>query len=351
MAATVLAAVVTVLALHAFFVISPYRTDFRGRYNEGSAWRNRGQLYTLNPSLNTHPPIVTALFFSPLSRLPYRSAQALATCLNMIGVLASLRRIARELRLTPLRVVWMSSLLLASQGMFQQWAMGQFIGILLYPVTRAWIAYRSGYNTSAGLWLLPVVVIKPPLVLLALLLPFRSWAATLGGALVVFAIAIVVTGIDPWGAWLRAGSEINWLALPLNASLWGMAARWQQGSCRALRMGELAWPAIASVVAAAGALWWHGIRQTDHDRRFLCAGLWSVLLSPLGWVYYLPLVTGAATATWPNSRLAYVSYLFLLAPVGRNDPASGVLSGSIMFLGVMCAWVSWFQGEPQPRNA
>lgn len=337
----VLAAVMTALALYGFFWIFPDRTDFRARYNEGIAWRHGTDLYTPNPSLNTHPPTVTALVFAPLSLLPYPAAQAVSTALNGLAVIASVRVIARTLRLSTPQVVWMSGLLLATQGMIQHWAMGQFIGLLLYPVTKAWVASRDGLNVTSGLWLAPVVAVKPPLALLALLLPWPTWvtAGALSGG--TSAIAVLLTGVEPWIAWLREGSKINWLAVPFNASLWGMAARWQQGNCWWIRMSELTPLSTAAVLIAGAGLAWHTLQQSDRDRRFFCAGLWSVLLSPLGWAYYLPLVAGPATATWRRSSLAVIAYVLLLAPVGQNRPDAGLLAGSIMFTGVVCAWMAW----------
>jgi hypothetical protein len=337
----VVALVMTGMAIYGFLRVFPNQTDFRARYNEGIAWRHQSALYTLNPSLNTHPPVVTALFFAPLSRLPYPVAQVVSTGMNLVAVIASLRLIARTLDLSATQTVWASGLLLGTQGMFQHWAMGQFIGILLYPVTRAWMASRGGDDLEAGLWLAPVIFVKPPLALLAILLPWGTWVTA--GTLSAFAsgLGVLMTGAQPWLTWLKAGSEINWLALPLNASLWGMAARWQQGDCSWFRMADLSVASTAAVLSIGGGLAWHALRQRDRDRRFFFAGLWSVLLAPLGWVYYLPLVAGAATASWPRSWIVVVAYGLLLAPAGENLPDASLMLGSFMFVGVACSWLAW----------
>lgn len=315
-------------------------SDFYARYQEGLAWNTGAPLYQPVPSLNTHPPVVTWLLFGPLARLPYPLAQLVSLSLNLLGLGLSLRIIARTLALSRFQVLWTVALLSASQAMFQHWAMGQFIGMLLYPVTQAWAAYRDGGFVTAGLWLAPAIAMKPPLALLALLLPWPTWmvAGSLSAALSVASVPF--TGLSPWVAWLEAGARVSWLALPFNASLWGLAARWQQGSCDWFRMADFTPVSVAFVLVTGAWLAWHAVRQQDRDTRFLCAGLWSVLLSPLGWVYYLPLVLGPLVAQWPG-RWGLVAYLLLQVPVGANTPDFSVWAGSLMFLGTLVGWWAW----------
>lgn len=336
-------ALTVAVGLH-FFWFGPERTDFYARYNEGIAWRTGAPLYTLNPSLNTHPPIISLLLFAPLSFLPYPAAQVISTVLNVVGFVASVRVIARTIGLSRWQVALSVALLSLTQGMLQHWATGQFVGYMLYPATKAWAAYRSGDDRRAGLWLAPLIVAKPPVALLGLLLGRRVafTAGVLSASLA--AVGILATGWAPWEQWVAAGSQIDWVALPLNASLWGLAGRWQQMHCGPLAISDLNGWAIAFVAVAGAGFAWHAWQQSDRDLRFFCSGLWSVLLSPLGWPYYLALVFGPAVARWPQSWPGVAAYTLLLAPVGENTPDFSVWSGSIMCVAVCLGWFAWTHG-------
>jgi hypothetical protein len=336
----ILAVMVTALSLR-FFVQNPEATDFRARYNEGTAWRHDQPLYQPNPSVNTHPPSVTWIFFGPLSRLPYPMAQAVSTGLNMTGVGLSLVLIARALVLTRYHVLWMVGLLLASQGMLQHWAAGQFIGLLMYPVTRSWLSFRKHRQVAAGLWLAPAIAMKPPLALLALLLPWPVWISAGVSSAALSAATLPFTGLAAWSIWLETGFAIDWVGRPFNASLWGLAARTQLGYSGDIGLSALQPVFTVAVLAALGAFAFDAVRQANKDGRFLLAGIWSVLASPLGWVYYLPLVVGPAVALWPASWTVIASYLMLQAPVGANTPDFGWLSGSLGCAGTLGLWFSF----------
>ena len=337
---------ITTMALYAFFMIVGERVDFYARYQEGVAWRTGAPLYQPHPSVNMHTPVVTLLVFAPLSRLPYTAAQILWTALNVIALAGAVRVIARTLALKPGQIVLVLSLLLLTHGMAQHWLLGQWTGLLLYPVTQAWAAYRSGRHVHAGVWLAPVIALKPPFALLALLLPWPTWLTA--GALSAAAslVGMAATGLDPWTAWIQAGSSVDWLAPRFNASLWGVAARWQVGVDGAIRMSDLHIVSIALVVSAGVGLAVHALAQRDRDRRFFCAGLFSVLLSPLGWGYYLPLVAGPAIGIWTRSRLAWTAFgLTMGAVLNYTD---------LRFLTVpcvLCAWFAWTRSDALPGRA
>lgn len=336
----VIALCLTGAALWFFFGPGAQRNDFYARYQEGIAWRTGGPLYEAIPSVNTHAPSITLLVFAPLSRLPYPVAQIIVTGLNVIAVALSLGLVRRALGLSRPAFVWLMGLLLASQSMFQHWAMGQFIGVLMYPMTRAWLAYRAGALVTAGSWMAPVIAMKPPFALAAILLPAPVWVTAGILSAAGSALTVPFTGWQPWQEWLDAGSAVTWIARPFNASLWGLAARIQLGHTGELALADLAPAGVLLVLAAAVLLASRVVREADPDRRFLLAGLWSVLASPLGWAYYLPMLLGPMTALWSSAWLV-AAYLLLQAPIGDNGSHYGIVLGSAIVVGTLIGWIVW----------
>lgn len=341
-----LAALATTVSISGFFLF-PDKTDLWARYLEGAAWLAGTPLYQPVPSVNMFPPSVTMLVFAPMARGPFWLAQALCVALNLVALAASVRAIARELALPERQIVVMSAVLLALHGMYQSWMLGQFTGVLLFLVTRSWIAYRGERLEASGAWLAPLIATKPTFAVIALLLPARVWivAGLLSMALTVAGVA--ATGVDVWRQWLAAGSNVTWLAFPFNASVWGMAARWQPGKTRDASITDLHPGWILAVVAAIAALSLHAWTRRQADTRFNYAVMVSILASPLGWIYYIPLLAGPAMATWPQSLGAAAACAALMSPmIGRLHGAGPVL-GSMYFAGLMGAWLAWNRTRPK----
>ena len=343
-----LAVPLTMLAVAEYFK-RPYVIDFRLFYLEGAAWLAHKPLYSGVNALNMNPPSLTVLLFAPLALIPYRAAQILWFVLSVAAVAGSLRTIARALRLSFEQTLQAAALLILMHGSLQAWAIGQLTWpVLLYPLTRAWVSYRDGRFGATGAWLAPAIVAKPPLALLALALPAGVWipAGAISGSVTLATAAF--TGLGPWRAWLHAGGQVNWLARPFNLSLWGVAARFTGPKAR---IGDLSIAWIAAVLLVGLAGWWLAGRERSADRRMFYAGLWSLLMSPLGWGYYLPLVAGPAVAIWPGSPTAVAAYILALLPVGGAPPGDPI-ADSLGFAGVLLAWYAAARrNAASPRSA
>jgi hypothetical protein len=348
LAVMTLAVFTTVISVYGFLLF-PHKTDLLARYREGQAWVQGTPLYLPIPSVNMFPPWVTQLIFAPMSRLPFRAVQVGCLALNALALAISLRSIAGTLGLSATRTVAMSAVLLSLHGMLQSWMLGQFTGLLLLPTTLSWIAFRKGRHVLSGAWLAPVIALKPTFAMLALLLPVPVWLSAGLLSLTLTLIGVAMTGTEAWRHWIAAGASVDWIRLPFNASLWGLVARWQAGEPPARALQDLNPFVITGVLIAIVFLARHARTSRQPDRRYFFATVVSVLASPLGWIYYVPLAVGPATATWPGSLLAMAACAVLISPMIGPLHEAGPVLGSMYFVGLMGAWVAWAVAEKVPE--
>jgi hypothetical protein len=199
--------------------------------------------------------------------------------------------------------------------------------------------------TRAGLWLAPAIAAKPPLALVALALPWPITASAGIAAATGTVMIAVVTGLEPWIAWLDQSSKVDWLAAPANASLWGFVARWQAGGLsNGVSLSNLH-PSVllGSLLVIAGA-WRIAFTEPSRDRRFFFAILWSLLASPLGWIYYLPLSFQAAVASWPRTNLAWTACALAMIPFGNRETFDPWMQ-PCFFAVIPCAWLAWTRSQ------
>jgi glycosyl transferase family 87 len=346
------AAWATGFALYAFWRVGMDRSDFFLFYASGHAWWAGGTVYPLDQNPNLNPPTAVVALFAPLARLPYLAAQILWTLAGAVALFCSLRITARTLRLTTEQVLWVLAILSVTHAAFLVWMQGQLTWLLMYPVTRAWLALRSDAPVRAGLWLAPAIAIKPILALLPLVLPWRVWL-TAGLVSAAMTLAIILwTGWSPWQEWLHVGNSVAWLEWPPNASLWGLAARLQSGELKRLSLGGLNRWSVAAVLAAGALLWIFSVRQPNTDRRFTFAIFWTVLMSPLGWIYYLPLGLAPMVASWPRNSFIWLAVACLVVPFHMIQAwfASPIVVrtvGCLYGLAVIIALAVWMRSDSQ----
>ena len=163
---------------------------------------------------------------------------------------------------------------------------GQPIGVFALLCMAAWRAQRRREWRLAG-FLLGVLVSLKPFLACFLLLPFvrREWTTLLWSvATTVLSVAVGIgaAGIHSFSRWIEIGRQVVWFEHPMNASLAGLLAR--AGN------GWQVWLALALLLVLATVA---AIRQVDDvDAGWLACGVLSLLVNPLGWMYYLPLLAG-----------------------------------------------------------
>ena len=272
------------------------------------------------------------------------------TITGLIGVAFSIRELARSGHLSAQTTAWVSVGLLVSFPAQIVWQRGQVTWLLLYPMTRAWIAYRKHRPYIAGAWLAPVIAVKPILALMPFCLGWTTlWTSGLGSAALA-AIGIGITGWRDWADWLAAVSRVVWYAWPLNASIWSVGVRAM--GVRAMERTTLAvlptaWIVIAVFVGVAILVTAWRVRA-DRDRRWAIAGIYVLALAPLGWIYYLPLFTGALAlllTTRVPSPLLRIGVMCQMVPipvfrgVAETSPWLFATLGSLYWWGLVSLWI------------
>ena len=204
--------------------------------------------------------------------------------------------------------------------------------LLLLPFTAAWRAARHGRVWTAGVLLGVCASLK--LFLLAFVVWFivlRAWRGVAGvaaGFVGSMGLGVAVYGAAPFGQWLETLTRIAWWALPMNISTRGLAERIFNAKppflpvYSAPALAFPAWLLMASGVAVlTGWRVWSSARPADTDKAWATLLVAALLVSPLGWIYYLPLATAP---------------LLLMADRGclpwRRGWAGGVFSVAILLL-------------------
>lgn len=349
-ALAVVAFVLTALAVQSFVLADlSEETAFAAFYRSAARWSTGGPMYAASDAHNPNllPPIVTAIVITPFTSLPPGIVPLAWTLLGALAFGASVREIARVLDLDWQQTAGAVLVLAITAGWFYSWQQGQITWLLLYPMTRAWIAMRNGRPIAAGLWLAPVIVAKPIVAVVALCWPWRAWLTAGLSSAGIAMLGILAMGWPTWRAWLDASAYISWISHPANASLWGALVRVHTGHAYTGSVAGLsALPMPLLIVAGLlAAFAGRCVRQTrDLDRRTASALLLMVWLSPLGWVYYLPLAFGPFVASWPGRR-AYGPIALLVVPMALVLPFLGDSALWVRACGsaytIAVAWAAW----------
>lgn len=248
--------------------------------------------------LNFNSPLFVAL------TSPVIASFWLWVALNLSGLAVALWQLSR-------RASWE----LAALGIMAPLAGGLSIELgqptlLMLPLAVA--AWRS--PVAVGL----LMSLKPFLGLFVIVaLGQRRWREALISGAVCVAVWCVLWLVNPtlMAQWIGALRHASWIGLPLNASVFGVVAR----------LGWPTWSALLAALLVLGVTLWRPSWAST-----FCAAL---LISPMGWSYYLPWTVGplldAVPVTW------------LIAPwLLLNLPQTVLLhgGGSVIFAAVMLVW-------------
>jgi hypothetical protein len=236
-------------------------------------------------------------------------------------------------------------------------ALGQVTAVLAVPVALSWWEDRRGHSYRAGAWLGPVLVTKPILLVVPLYWSLQRRASALSacaatGALTVLA-GMTVYGTGAYTSWLRNFDRVTWHWQTMNASLSGALARacgpagtfTPFASC-APWVGWVFLVILASLFAATA--WVLSRPGVTTDRAWAVALTAMLLLSPLGWVYYVWWLVPPVWYAGVPGPAAVVGILLLLAPpwanwlLGHSGPILGATVGSMYSYGLLAWWAGLF---------
>jgi alpha-1,2-mannosyltransferase len=338
--------------------------------------RNRGLYRTGQLNLNLPH---THLILLPLVALTARAALTVWIISSLVVLMLCAWSILHALRWHLPALLWLAiGVYLLAWGPAAAFSLTAQISLLLAgPVTAAWLAWRQGRHRRAGLWLGFAAAIKPfLLIFLAYFAVRRDWRALQGFALsaaITIGAGVLVFGVIAYGEWLSQLPRIHWATHYFNASITGAAERVFGRSFYAIA-GHHAWIArtliLIGVVVVAGLTFRHLVRHrtaadvASIDRDWAVMLLASLLLSPLGWVYYLWIAVGPIAAAighsefWRSPRridvllipgLAGWLWYGKMTEWGQPNPLATATFASMYFWALLSLW-AWTISDVRPRK-
>jgi hypothetical protein len=311
-------------------------TDWRCFYESAAAWLRGGEVYSAAYRANYLPPWAVVLM-APLVPFGLRGSFAIWTLLNLALVVWTCRHIRKARPDIP----W-SFLALAVGSLLPAayvWLHGQLTWVLFACLTRAWLAPTP---RQASLWLVPVMMIKPPFLLLACVLPWRIGIPAAVRAIGYSAATIPFLQLPIWADWWSMRLEDATLGFFNNASLIGLAARLEYGPLTPIQLHwvDPRWLLPAGLIAVL--LWWR-TQKTQGDARWARSWLWAILVMPIGWTNYLPAAAGPILSTANHRTLAIVMIAFLLPRhamwiLARTGGATAFVAASLGIAAVLLLW-------------
>ena len=315
---------------------------------------------------NMNPPHFH-LAILPLAPLPPETALAIWFAAGFFSLVLSLMLIAKELSIpwTPRNVFLATVAVLTPSSTGMVVLTGQVTFLLVLPLTYAWIAARHHNWRAAGIALGLAAGIKPFLGLFwfYLLMKRQVRAAIAMGAVIVLVVlaGLAVFGVDTYRSWLVVASRVDWVWSPMNASIAALLVR-TFGDNPTFPPLVYA-PAVVAVVSpilaviVGGCTVWRMTRipkSPAEDWAFAGLVFAALLVSPLGWMYYITLAAGPITALsmrWRSRMSGVVRLCVLLALPGLVVPPmwtaaagrhalSGLTLGSIYSWSVMMLWIA-----------
>jgi alpha-1,2-mannosyltransferase len=327
----------------------------------------------LHPNLN--PPFFVALI-APFALLDYTQAWWLWSLASIISGIWALMLTFKS-NASPTTSSTIKALIgfgfFAYFPTFANSSYGQLTLFLLLNVTLAWLALRNGKNKTAGCWLGLAASIKPffGLFLIALLIS-RNWRAVSAFIAVCgfsFLVGGMLTGLSAYSAYLAILSKVDWLATPWNGSYSGFFIRFFGGPA------NKAWidaPVLARGLPAVCSLATMGMLATvvfkltkSSDRKLYADVLVALtipamlLISPLGWNYYFPLLIISFVVIWnltadlPNGRVCKLLLIAVIIPTITWKPYiisdsprvwfwdAGVYFYLLLFTFLLTAFLAW----------
>jgi alpha-1,2-mannosyltransferase len=313
-----------------------------------------------------NPPHFHVLML-PLARLEPLAALLVWALVNAAALVWSLRRIARELGLgwTPAGVLWTTLAIASCSATGMILVTGQLTFLLLLPVTLSWAAARRGELVRAGVYLGLVASVKPFMgIFLIYWVVRRHWraaAAMAGAGLALGVVGLAVFGFGTYETWIRVLRQVEWPWAPMNASITGIVARALGPGpfFEPLRMAPAAIPVVSAILSTCAGILTLGLLAADRtsaaaDRAYAGLVAAALLISPLGWAYYIPLLAGpaAALAVGARGRPSTIRRVLMIGAIPglvlpslltlawAGTPLAGVTLGSVYGWTLLIIWGS-----------
>lgn len=259
------------------------------------------------PNKNLNPPVVSAMLY-PLAFLDLRPAYYILCSVQLILMVLVLWQLLRRITPPGNLPFWLALLLTSAYfPVTATMLLGQ-IGLLPFiTLGLFWLALENGRTRQAGVWLGFALALKlfVGLIFLWLVLQ-RRWRLLLWGALSWAALmlaGLLLFGVENHRDWLHALTRMDWGTQSWNASLSGFTSRYFTADQLWARWAVHS----AGLIGSTAALLWLS-RQTRRlgEARTLNLGLaltlpLMLLLTPLGWLYYFPLLFLSAVILWRES--------------------------------------------------
>jgi alpha-1,2-mannosyltransferase len=288
----------------------------------------------LHPNLN--PPFFVALT-TPFTLLDYPQALWAWSLISIISGVWALMLIFKSDASPTTSAITKTLIGLAFFAYYPTFAnssYGQLTLFLLLDVTLAWLALRNGKNRSAGCWLGAAASIKPffGLFLIALLIS-RNWRAVsafIAACGFSFIAGGLLAGFSAYTVYMTILSDVHWLATSWNGSYAGFFTRLFGGPVNKtwldapmLARGLSAMCSLATVGVLAGLVF--KLSKSAEQKLYADALVAltipaMLLLSPLGWSYYFPLLLISFVVIWnltadlPNGRIYRLLLIFWTIP-------------------------------------
>lgn len=264
-----------------------------------------GQAIQQNPHPNLNPP-TAVLILSPLSRLPFAYAYWSWSLISLACAVATAWLLAGGYAASERRFAWSVGLLILLLAYSPTWlaiSLGQTTLFLLLLLVAGWRTARAARERSAGAILGATLALKPFVgVLLVYFVLRRQWrhvAWCVGSFAAANLIVLAVMGPGIFAGYLKVLRQVDWHGMNMNASIFGFLARLSAGAdgqpfVNAGDRVELLGYGISVLLLCSLfplkrrlAVW--PARQAIDLGYAYCLVL-MLLISPLGWIYYFPLL-------------------------------------------------------------
>ena len=328
-----------------------------------------------------------ALLVAPLTPLGLAWGYAIWTALSLVAGLAACALLWRGMRQnsrTAPQLLWLWLAFLVYFPTYTAVTLGQVTSGLFLLLAGAWLAARSGRDRLAGMLLGVAVSVK---VFAALLVVYfvlqRRWRAvawSIGAMLCAVLVTLPFAGTAAWREYFGVIGSVTWFGNSWNASYASFVTRILGGSenvplvnvpvaahgvvilCSAATLLWMAWITgwrnadRTSVEAKASTSTTHAEASTSalksasqaagFDLGYGLTLAVMLLVSPLGWMYYFPLLLLPGYAVWlltREGRMRPIRWGLLVAwglstiptsmvrATDANDPLGWFTSNSVYF--------------------